>query len=309
MDMRPTALLVLGGWACAAAAATPDRLTQPLRCEQCEKWNEAVAPFRIYGNTYYVGVRGLSSVLVTSSQGLVLLDGDLPQSAPRIEANVRSLGFRVEDIRLILNSHTHFDHAGGIAALQRDSGAQVVASPRGAEALRLGHPVVDDPQAGFADIGFPALKAPVRTVHDGEVLKLGEVEITAHFTPGHTPGSTSWTWRSCEAERCLDVVYADSLNAIAAPGFRYSGDQDHPDVSQRFRASVDAFAALPCDIIITVHPGLGHLWEKLEARRKGVQPDPFIAPDACRAYADGMRTLLDERLAAERTEPSPAPAK
>jgi len=306
MDLRLAAVLVLGGWTCAAAARPPDPLTRPLRCEQCEKWNEPAAPFRIYGNSYYVGVRGLSSVLVASSQGLVLLDADLPQSAPLIEANVRALGFRVQDIRLILNSHTHFDHAGGIAALQRDSGAQVAASPRGAEALRLGHPVADDPQAGFADNGFPALNAPVRTVRDGEVLKLGEVEITAHLTPGHTPGSTTWTWRSCEDNRCLDLVYADSLNSISAPGFRYTGDVDHPDVSQRFRASIDAVAALPCDILITVHPGLGHLWEKLEARRKGVKPDPFIAPEACRAYADGMRTMLDARLAAERAEPAPA---
>jgi metallo-beta-lactamase class B len=308
MDARLAAVLLLGSWSCGAAAAT-DGLTQPLRCEQCEQWNEAAAPFRIYGNTYYVGVRGLSSLLLASSQGLVLLDGDLPQSAPLIEANVRALGFRVEDIRLILNSHTHFDHAGGIAALQRDSGAQVLASPSSAEALRLGHPVTDDPQAGYADTGFPALQAPVRTLRDGETLTLGELAITAHFTPGHTPGSTTWTWRSCEARRCLDLVYADSLNAIAAPGFRYSGDRDHVDVSQRFQASIDAVAALPCDILITVHPGLGHLWEKLEARRKGVKPDPFIAGDACRAYADAMRTVLDARLAAERAEASPAAGK
>lgn len=307
--MRLATMLVLGGWGCAVTAGAPDALTQPQRCEQCRQWNEAVAPFRIYGNTWYVGVRGLSSLLLASSQGLVLLDGDLPQSAPLIEANVRALGFRVEDIRLILNSHTHFDHAGGIAALQRDSGAQVAVSPSAAEALRLGHAVADDPQAGYAEAGFPALKAPVRLVRDGEVLKLGEVAITAHFTPGHTPGSTTWTWRSCEADHCLDVVYADSLNSIAAPGFRYSGDQDHPDVSQRFRASIDTVAGLPCDILITPHPGLTHLWEKLEARRKGVRPDPFIAPDACRAYADGMRELLDARLAAERAEPPPASAK
>jgi metallo-beta-lactamase class B len=286
----------------ALAAETADPLTRPMQCARCAAWNEPVAPFRIHGNTWYVGVRGLSSVLIRTSAGLVLLDGDLAQSAPLIEANIRALGLRLEDLRLILNSHAHFDHAGGIAALQRDSGAVVAASPSGAAALRLGHAVADDPQAGWAaEAGFPPV-AKVREVADGEVLKLGEVAITAHFTPGHTPGSTTWTWQSCEAQRCLNLVYADSLNAVAAPGFRFLGDQNHPDVSRRLRASIARVAALPCDVLVTVHPEQGGLWDKLAARNQDMQPDPFVAPDACKTYAAGADQLLDERLARERAE-------
>lgn len=303
--MNKTPLLALAlAWPLAAAAA-PDSLTQPVGCARCAGWNQAVTPFRVYGNTWYVGVRGLSSLLIVTSGGLILLDGDLPQSAPLIEASIKALGYRVSDIRLILASHGHFDHIGGIAALQRDSGAQVAASPSTAEALRLGHAVADDPQFGYvADGGsFPPLQAPVREVRDGEALKLGETVVTAHFTPGHTPGSTSWSWRSCADGSCLNLVYADSLNAISAPGFRYAAGKDHPDLVPRFRTSIDTVAALPCDILITVHPEVGHLWERLEARGKGARPDPLRAPDSCKAYAEGMRRVLDQRVAEEAQAP------
>ena len=258
-------------------------------------------PFRIYGNTWYVGVRGIATVLVDTGQGLVLLDGGLPQSAPLIEANVRKLGFKPADIKLILNSHGHFDHAGGIAALQRDSGAQVVASPSGAEALRLGHAVPDDPQTAFGNGDFPALPVSARVLADGDTLRLGDTALTAHFTPGHTPGSTSWTWQSCDKRRCLTVAYVDSLNAISAPGFRFTGGKGQADRTPAFRASIDKVAALPCDVIVTVHPEFGHLWEKLAARDKGIQPDPFVDAGACRAYAAEARKLLDQRVAEEQS--------
>ena len=115
-----------------------------------KNWSEPQEPAHIHGNTYYVGTAGLSSVLIHTDAGLILLDATLDSSAPLIEASIRKLGFKVDDIKLILNSHAHADHAGAIAALQRDSGAVVVASPSGARALRLGHAVDDDPQAGYA---------------------------------------------------------------------------------------------------------------------------------------------------------------
>jgi metallo-beta-lactamase class B len=109
----------------SAVGRALDPLTAPITCHFCAEWNEAARPFR-NGDSYYVGVRGLSSVLIVSKAGMILIDGDLPQSAPHIEANIRALGFRVKDIKVIVNSHEHFDHVGGIAALQRDSGARVI---------------------------------------------------------------------------------------------------------------------------------------------------------------------------------------
>jgi metallo-beta-lactamase class B len=270
-------------------------------CDNCDEWNLPQKPFRVYGNTYYVGVRGLASVLIASKRGLVLLDGDLAQSAPLIEANIRALGFRIEDVKLIVNSHAHFDHAGGIAALQRDSGAQVAASVSSAAALKAGNAVADDPQYAFGSNanGFPNV-ANVTIVRDGETLRVGDIALTAHTTPGHTPGSTTWTWRSCEQQRCQNVVYADSLNPISAPGFRFLGDATHGDISARFEASIDKVRKLPCEVLLTVHPGFSATLEKLERREKKSAGNPFVDKNACRAYADDAARRLRKRLDEER---------
>jgi metallo-beta-lactamase class B len=285
----------------AFAHAGDDPLTRPIVSDAAANWNRAQAPLRIHGDTYYVGMHGLSSILIHGDAGSILIDGDLPQSAREIEAHIRQLGFRLEDVKLILNSHAHFDHAGGIAALQRDSGAEVLASPSGAQALRSGRVVPDDPQAGFSDNGFPAV-ARVRDVHDGETVRLGNLAVTAHFTPGHTPGSTTWTWRSCEKDKCLDVVYADSLNAISAPGFHYLADATHADLAATFRNSIDKVAALPCDILVSVHPEIAGVDRKLEQIARKPKKNPFIDAQACQNYADTYRDMLDARLKRERDE-------
>jgi metallo-beta-lactamase class B len=283
----------------AFAAETADLLTQAIQFGAAAEWNRPQDPVRIYGQTYYVGVAGLSSVLIHTDAGSILLDGDLPQSAPLIEANIRKLGFRVEDIKLILNSHAHFDHAGGIAALQRDSGADALASPSGTKALREGHVADDDPQAAISDgAHFPAV-AKVRVVHDGETVRLGNIAVTAHFTPGHTPGSTSWTWRDCENSRCLEVVYADSLSPVSAPGFHFLADDKHADLTAPFRKSIQTLAKLPCDILITVHPDLAGIPEKLERQRLRPTPNPFVDAQACRNYAHGAEARLDARIVEE----------
>jgi len=267
----------------------------PMVCNQCDGWNQPHEPFRIFGNTYYVGVKGLSSVLIASDKGLILIDGGLAQSAPLIDANIRKLGFRTEDIRLIVNSHTHFDHAGGLAALQRASGAVVAASPRSFKALAEGRPDRADPQFGYApDNYFPAVKN-LREIKNGETLRVGELAITALFTPGHTPGGTSWTWRSCEAQRCLDLVYADSLNAIAGPGYRY---MDHPDMVKALRGSIATLAALPCDVLLTAHPDVSQMDERLR-QHAGAKSNPLVDAGACRRYAAAVSAKLDKKLAEE----------
>jgi len=266
-----------------------------ITCDACAGWNAPIEPFRIYGNTYYVGVTGLSSVLVTSDRGHILLDGALPQSAEVIDRNIRRLGFRTEDVKLIVSSHAHFDHAGGIHALQRASGATVAASASGATALTRGENTSDDPQFAPGQRGnqFPRVRT-VRIVKDGETLRMGPLSLTAHLTPGHTQGSTSWTWKSCEGSRCLDVVYADSLTATVLPGFRYSSD---PRRVELFRKSIDTIAALPCDIVVSVHPDFTNLAEK-HARHD------FVDVEGCRTYAAFGRRSLDAQLARE-TERAP----
>jgi len=219
------------------------------RCAQCEEWNRPQKPFRIFGNSYYVGPHGLSSVLITSGSGHVLIDGALPASAAQIEANIKALGFRLQDVKLIVNSHGHFDHAGGIAALQRLSGASVVASPWSASVLKHGGVGKDDPQYG-AIRPVATVKNP-RGLRDGQSFHVGEIVITAHLTPGHTPGGTSWTWQSCEDKVCRNMVYADSLNPVSARGFRFSHAATYPTVLEDFQRSFAFFENVPCDIATT----------------------------------------------------------
>jgi metallo-beta-lactamase class B len=293
-----------------SAGATRLKADRPKECESCAAWNAAQEPFRIFGNTYYVGVAGLSSVLVASDKGLILLDGGLPQSAPLIDAHIRKLGFKTEDVRLIVNSHAHFDHAGGIAALQRVSGAIVAASASGARAIESGEPPADDPQYAFGVEAnrFAAVKR-VKVVADGDTLRVGSLAVTAHLTAGHTPGSTTWTWRSCEGPRCLEIVYADSLNPVSAPGFRFTGDASHPSIADAFRRSISAVGSLPCDIILAVHPSFAGMEDKLKRRREQPGSEPFVDSKGCRTYAADAAKRLDERLAQEATQETRAEAK
>ena len=263
-------------------------------CANCAVWNKPHPAFKIYGNTYYVGTDGLSSVLIASSTGHVLIDGALSESAPLIVANIRSLGFRIEDVKLILNSHVHFDHAGGIAELQRLSGARVAASQWTADVMKKGAVPRDDPQ--FGAIRPIARVARVETLKDGDALSAGAVTITAHLTPGHTPGGTSWTWQSCENGRCLNLVYADSLSPVSADGFRFSRRKEYPNAGD-FERSFSFLDSAPCDILITPHPDASGLWQRLEERQS--RPDAFIDPTACRVLAETSRVQLKQRLATE----------
>lgn len=272
-------------------------------CPGCAEWNAPQPPFRVHGNTYYVGTRGLGAVLVTSDAGHVLIDGGLPESAVIIAASIEALGFSTEDVKLLLNSHAHFDHAGGLAALQRASGAVVAASPRAASVLERGASGADDPQHGVA-LSFPPL-AGVRVIADGETLRVGPLALTAHFTPGHTPGGTTWTWRSCEGERCVSIVYADSQTPVSADNFQFTRSRTYPSAVADFERGFAVLERLQCDVLLTPHPGASAWWERVAARDSGA-PNALIDAEGCRRYAAAARERLARRLASE-TESRPAP--
>lgn len=289
---------LLAAPALAAAENTPATNDENhLHCDNCDEWNEPKAPFNVFGNTWYVGTGGLSAILVTGPEGHVLLDGALPQSAAQIQANIEALGFRIRDVKLIVNSHEHFDHAGGIAALQRASGATVAASAVGAQALRQGTVGGDDPLFDAnAPTHIPKV-AEVREVADGETLRIGPIAITAHATPGHTPGATTWSWTACEADQCRAVVYADSLNPVSADSFRFSGGNGQPDISKSFAASIAKLAALDCDIVLSTHPSASDTFEKQAS--KSATNNPFVNPASCRDYAAVAAEKLRVRLEKE----------
>ena len=284
MKMLALALWMTGS-VHAAGPMADDPLTRPMAVERAQEWLKPLPPEKIFGASYLVGFAGLSVALIDTGDGLILIDGALPQAAPMILGNVRALGFDPKDIKFILSTEPHWDHAGGFAALARDTGATVVASARGVEGLRAGMLATDDPQRAYGGV-WPAVTTPLRVMKDGEVLRLGDAVITAHATPGHTMGSMSWSWRACEGAACKAIVFASSLNPVSADGYRFTSAAGKPFVAG-FGKSYRAMDAMPCDILIAAHPdnaGVGRYNDR---------------PGACRAYANRSRGLLAKRLAEE----------
>jgi metallo-beta-lactamase class B len=287
-----SAVLLTGFAALPAQSQTPAQ--KPITCSLCSVWNQPQAPFHIYGDTYYVGMHGLSAILIRSDKGDVLIDGDIDASAQPIADHIRALGDRLSDVKLILNSHAHSDHAGGLSELQRLTGAQVDASPWSAGVLRAGGVAKEDPQYG--SITGIAPVANVKVIEDGEVVHVGPIALTAHFTPGHTPGGTSWTWKSCEKDRCLDIAYTDSVSAVSADGYKFS---QHPEVQRQFSHSFAVLDGLPCDILLTPHPEVTDIQGKLQKRDQG-DANAFVDRQACRNLATLSRANLQKRLASEK---------
>jgi len=293
MKLRISGLLLsfvaLG--ACGPKQLEPDA---PYICDQCDDWNQPQDPFRIHGNTWYVGTDGLSSLLIETDNGLILIDGGLPQSAPLIDANIRALGFDTRDVEVILVSHAHYDHVGGVSALQRLSGARVLTSTPGVAPLKRGALEESDPQyVADSDKGsFPAIRR-VAAVADGELVSVGSVDVKAVYTPGHTPGSVTWTWQSCAMNTCYDVVYADSMSAVSADGFLFG----ESGVADDLVRSAEIIADLDCDIFLSPHPFFFGMYDKLERLDQG---NPFVNELGCRLYAQSSMNWLERRLEAER---------
>ena len=288
--------IVFAALAAGPAQPTATAPAAPL-CKVDAGWNDPAPPQHVFGNTWYVGTCGVSALLITSDRGHILIDGATEQAAPLIEANIGALGFRIGDVRFILATHAHLDHAGGFARLQRDSGAVMVARGADAAAIERGRGDRSDPQYLSVD-PFPPV-SHVRRVADGEAVTIEPLSLTAHATPGHTPGSASWTWDSCEGARCLHMAYVDSVTAISDDVYRYSDEVAHAGVVAAFRHTLATVAALPCDVLLTPHPSASNLFARL-----GPQPTaPLSDPNACRALAAQAGDTLDKRLAKERSTP------
>ena len=295
-------LLALSATLAAAANAcanTPGAAPKNRVCADDADWNEPATPLRIYGNTWYVGTCGIGALLVTSPQGHLLIDGATSQAGTQIVANIRALGFKPEDVRAILFTHEHSDHAGGLAELQRATGAPVLSRAPAVATLKRGASDRSDPQ--LLDLKpFPAV-ANVKSIADDETVTVGPLALHAIATPGHTAGGTSWTWRSCEGDACRQIVYADSLTAISDDSYRFSDDATHPGYLAAFRETLARVAALPCDILITPHPSASRLWARIGPGAS----EPLADKQACRAYAQGASDRLDGRLAEEAARKKP----
>jgi metallo-beta-lactamase class B len=260
------------------------------------EWNRPVEPFRILGNLFYVGASGVSSFLFTTPEGHILLDSGFRETVPLIEANFKKLGFRLEDIRLMLTSHAHYDHVAGVAEIKQRTKARLLANPVEVDALGRGG------RGDFAlgdKYPFPPVKVDAM-LHDGTPVKLGSTALTPHFTPGHTKGSTTWTTRIEDAGRTYDVVIAGSLSA---PGYRLIGNREYPDIVRDYEASFTKVRALPCDVFLSLHGWDFDLDKKRAALAEGAKQNPFIDPGGCARYVDRMRSALQKQLDQQRTSP------
>lgn len=271
--------------------------TAPIVCSADPGWDDPATPRRIYGNTWFVGTCGISALLVTSDEGHILVDGATSKGGTQILANIRTLGFKPEDVRAIVFSHEHSDHAGGLAALQAATGAPVLARAPAVDALKRGRADRSDPQFLVSE-PFPGVEQ-VQTIADDKIVKVGTLALQVIPTPGHTLGGTSWTWQSCQDGVCKQMVYADSLTAISDDVYRYSDDAAHPGVLERFRQTLSRVSALKCDILLTPHPSASEMWSR-------IGPDasqPLVDTSACRSYAQKATERLEKRLADEAATP------
>jgi len=256
------------------------------QCEGKDGWNDPAPPFRLYGNTYGVGTCGMTALLVVTPDGLVLVDVGTEEAAPLVAENIRRLGFQLSDVKWIVASHEHWDHVGGVAGMQRLTGAKVAALASAKDAFENGRHNPIDPQG--ADQHFPPIRVD-RVLADGDTVALGGTVLTAHATPAHSPGSTSWTWRACEGAICQTITYADSATILSTGQYRFS---DHPDYVADVRRGLEAIGGLPCGILATPHPSASALHERLAA---GIAADG----SACRTYAEQAKARFEERLASE----------
>lgn len=275
-------------------ASATHTLPAPTPCAEDPGWSDPTMPRHVFGNTWFVGTCAISAILVTSPDGHVLIDAATADAVPAIIANIRTAGFRVEDIRTILVTHEHNDHVGGVAGMQQASGARVLTRTVAAEALRAGRSDRRDPQFEITD-PFPPV-ANVETLIDGENVTLGALRFKHLPNTGHTAGGSGWAWRSCEGATCRDVVFPDSNSVFSDKHYRYS---DHPEHVAAFRSGQALVAAQPCDILITTHVQSSDLLARLDGKQ------PLVDAGACKAYAERGLAGLDKRLADERAGKAP----
>ncbi len=291
------AMSLIAALSAAPALAADDPLLRPIApAYSAKRFLTPAQPVQVYGNTYLVGFGGLSVVLIRTSAGLILIDGSVPQGVRAVEAHMRALGFSIRDVKLILSTEPHFDHASGIAALERDSGATVLAGAAAVPVLRAHGFDPDDPQASGLE-RFPAPRT-IKAVRDGQRITLGDVTVTAIAMPGHTPGSTSWSWKSCEGQRCETVVFAASINAVALGKYRFSAPE-HRGRVETVRRSIAKLRGIPCDLVLTSHPELSDGEAKQAALMRQRSPNPFIDSLGCLKAADAFEKRLSDQLADE----------
>lgn len=253
--------------------------------DQRTAWNQPLKPFRVIGDIYYVGAANVSSFYIKTSQGAILLDGGLPETAPRIEKSIAELGFSIKDVKVLLNSHAHYDHCGGLAELKKLSGAKMIASAPDAQ-------VLNSARGGLGT--FPAVKVD-RIIADKQTVQLGGVTLTAHITPGHTKGCTTWTMPVSESGKMYQVVFYCSTSVVD----KLVNNAAYPNIVSDYERSFAELKKMPCDVFLGPHGQFFGLEEKRKQLEAG-KLDAFVDPSEMRKFVADSERQFRERLAAEQ---------
>jgi metallo-beta-lactamase class B len=255
-------------------------------------WTTPHAPFRVIGNVYYVGSKDLASYLVTTSQGLILINSSLTTSVPLIRKSVEKLGFHFNDVKILLISHAHADHDAGSAEIKRVTGAKYMVMDADVEAVESGGRT-DFQYGGSAENRYPATKVD-RVLHDGDEVKLGGVVLVAHKTPGHTKGCTTWTMKVREDNKSYNVVIVGSPNVN--PGYKLVGNAAYPTIAQDYELTFRTLKSLPCDVFLGAHGAYFGMEAKF-ARMKAGGANPFVDPEGYESYVAEREQAFRAELA------------
>ncbi len=262
--------------------------------EEARSWNQPIEPYRVIGNVYYVGASDITSFLIVTPKGHILLDGGFAETVPLIRRNVARLGFRMADIKVLINSQAHYDHAGGLAQLKQETGARLEASAADAELLAAG----GRGDFHFGDrLSYEPVKAD-RLLRDGDRVRLGGVTLTAHLTPGHTKGCTTWTMRVKEGRKRYNVVFVGSTTV---PGYKLIGNSQYPHIVADYERTFRLMKRLPCDVFLASHGNFYDMREKAELLAKGQSPNPFIDPLGYSTFLAETEKAFREQLKRERS--------
>ena len=263
-------------------------IASPVLAADPPEWSAQVKPFRIAGDGYYVGTKGLAASLIMSKSGAILLDGTLARNATQIERNIESLGVPLHRVRILISDHAHEDHIGAMARIKRDTGARFLASAGDRWALEHGRNQGDNNYGirRFAPINVDGI------VSDGQVIRLGGVALTAHLTPGHTRGCTSWSMSVNDRGTQRRVLF---LCSITVAGNTLIGNQAYPGIVRDYRATFAQLAAMRADIVLTSHPEMADVLER-EARRKAGEQNAFIDPQLLSGLVAAYRSDFEGAL-------------
>jgi metallo-beta-lactamase class B len=267
------------------------------RAQTSSDWTEPFPPFRIAGNLYYVGSRGLANYLITTDEGHILINSDLEANVPLIRASVEALGFKFSDIKFLLISHAHWDHVAGSAAIKALTGAKYAVMDADVSIIESGGKT-DFQYGNVPESLYPRTKVD-RVLHDGDEVKLGGAVLVAHLTPGHTKGCTTWTMKVQDAGRTYNVVIVGSPNVN--PGYRLVDNALYPQIVDDYERTFRVLKSLPTDIFLGAHGDYFNLVAKY-AQRKDNTPTAFVDPDGYKKYVaereQAFRTELSKQRAA-----------